>query len=369
MRAGFADRSARGQSRRGARRAPRRNRARQSEAQRHRHACGGSGARRGARPRKTPWCAATTLGPLHGLPIGIKDVTLTAGIRTTFGSPLFKDNVPDGGRRGGAAPQGRGRDRSRQDQHAGVRDRREHRQRPVRRDAQSLESGAQPGRLIRRLGGRGRDRHAADRAGHRLRLLDPHSGGVLRHRRHPPDARADAELPDAAGLGSGPGARAARPHRRRCRDDARCHGGLQPACRRSRLRRLGRARCAIVERACDAKGLRVAYASDIAGIGVDAEIDAICRRAAEGLRDAGATVEPVSVRRLRRPRSIPDLARRLDGRPAVQPHVDAGAVRRQPERQHRGRPQGHRARHRRGRADPRSRYSTASASCSNATMF
>ena len=34
------------------------------------------------------------IGPLHGLPIGIKDVTLTAGIRTTFGSPLFKDNVP-----------------------------------------------------------------------------------------------------------------------------------------------------------------------------------------------------------------------------------------------------------------------------------
>src|SRR6476469_4788088 len=34
------------------------------------------------------------LGSLHGLPIGIKDVTLTAGIRTTFGSPLYKDHVP-----------------------------------------------------------------------------------------------------------------------------------------------------------------------------------------------------------------------------------------------------------------------------------
>jgi amidase len=34
------------------------------------------------------------VGPLHGLPIGIKDVTLTAGIRTTFGSPLYKDNIP-----------------------------------------------------------------------------------------------------------------------------------------------------------------------------------------------------------------------------------------------------------------------------------
>jgi len=34
------------------------------------------------------------LGSLHGLPVAIKDVTPTAGIRTTYGSPLFKDNVP-----------------------------------------------------------------------------------------------------------------------------------------------------------------------------------------------------------------------------------------------------------------------------------
>src|SRR5262249_60111405 len=35
-----------------------------------------------------------------------------------------------------------------------------------------------------------------------------------------------------------------------------------------------------VDRCEDASGLRIAYASDIAGIGVDAEIDAICRQAA-----------------------------------------------------------------------------------------
>ncbi len=34
------------------------------------------------------------LGPLHGLPIAHKDLVETKGIRTTFGSPLFKDNVP-----------------------------------------------------------------------------------------------------------------------------------------------------------------------------------------------------------------------------------------------------------------------------------
>src|SRR5258705_1396109 len=34
------------------------------------------------------------LGALHGLPVAIKDVTPTAGIRTTYGSPLFAENVP-----------------------------------------------------------------------------------------------------------------------------------------------------------------------------------------------------------------------------------------------------------------------------------
>ena len=33
------------------------------------------------------------LGPLHGLPVAHKDLIETRGIRTTFGSPLFKDNA------------------------------------------------------------------------------------------------------------------------------------------------------------------------------------------------------------------------------------------------------------------------------------
>jgi amidase len=34
-------------------------------------------------------------GPLHGLPIAHKDLVRTKGIRTTFGSPIFADYIPD----------------------------------------------------------------------------------------------------------------------------------------------------------------------------------------------------------------------------------------------------------------------------------
>ncbi len=35
------------------------------------------------------------LGPLHGLPIAHKDLVATKGMRTTFGSPIYRDFVPD----------------------------------------------------------------------------------------------------------------------------------------------------------------------------------------------------------------------------------------------------------------------------------
>jgi amidase len=38
--------------------------------------------------------SGASLGPLHGLPIAHKDLVDTAGIRTTRGSPFYRDNVP-----------------------------------------------------------------------------------------------------------------------------------------------------------------------------------------------------------------------------------------------------------------------------------
>src|SRR5215475_5159755 len=34
------------------------------------------------------------IGPLHGLPVAHKDLVETRGIRTTYGSPLYKDYIP-----------------------------------------------------------------------------------------------------------------------------------------------------------------------------------------------------------------------------------------------------------------------------------
>lgn len=34
------------------------------------------------------------LGPLHGLPLSVKDLVATEGVRTTYGSQIYRDNVP-----------------------------------------------------------------------------------------------------------------------------------------------------------------------------------------------------------------------------------------------------------------------------------
>lgn len=38
---------------------------------------------------------ADELGAMHGIPVSVKDLTPTAGVRTTFGHPLYGEHVPD----------------------------------------------------------------------------------------------------------------------------------------------------------------------------------------------------------------------------------------------------------------------------------
>lgn len=52
-------------------------------------------AREQARRADARFAAGEALGPLHGVPTAVKDLNLTAGVPTAFGSPAFADHVPD----------------------------------------------------------------------------------------------------------------------------------------------------------------------------------------------------------------------------------------------------------------------------------
>jgi aspartyl-tRNA(Asn)/glutamyl-tRNA(Gln) amidotransferase subunit A len=53
------------------------------------------GARRAARAaERAVMRKGARLGPLHGVPFSVKDLVITKGVRTTFGTPLYADNVP-----------------------------------------------------------------------------------------------------------------------------------------------------------------------------------------------------------------------------------------------------------------------------------
>ena len=233
------------------------------------------------------------LGPLTGLPIAVKDVTLTAGIRTTFGSALYKDHVPV--------------------QDAEV----------VRRlkaagaivlaktNTPEFAAGAN---TVNALFGATRNpwnpalSPAGSSGGSAVAVatgMVPLAQGT--------DFGGSVRIPAAfcgiVGIRPTPGLTPNYPMPLAW-DPGQVHGPLARSAEDAALMLdtlVGSSplspisvappwtsALAEVERCRDARGLRIAYASDIAGIGVDAEIDAICRQAALALRDAGATVDEIA---------------------------------------------------------------------------
>ena len=51
-------------------------------------------ARAAAKAAEAAVMRGDDLPPLHGLPFGVKDLEEVAGLRTTWGSPIFRDHVP-----------------------------------------------------------------------------------------------------------------------------------------------------------------------------------------------------------------------------------------------------------------------------------
>ncbi len=250
-------------------------------------------ARDAARSAEAAAAKGEPLGALHGLPLAIKDVTPTAGIRTTFASPLFKDHVPT-------------------------------------EDAEVVRRLKVAGAII--LAKTNTPEFACG-ANTNNALFGPtrnpwnpaltpagSSGGsavavatgmvpVAQGTDFGCSIRIPAAFCGIVGIRPTPGLTPNYPMPLAW-DPGQVHGALGRDAEDvalmldsivgfSRLSPISVAppwtsALADVEREMDATGLRVAYVSDIAGIGVDGEIDAICRKSAERLRDAGAQVEEIA---------------------------------------------------------------------------
>jgi amidase len=250
-------------------------------------------ARAAARVAEAAVTAGEPLGALHGLPVAIKDITPTAGIRTTFASPLFEDHVP-----------GEDAEVVRRLKAAGAII-------LAKTNTPEFACGANTNNALF-----GATRNPWNPA------LSPagSSGGsavavatgmvpLAQGTDFGCSIRVPAAFCGIVGLRPTPGLTPNHPMPLPW-DPGQVHGALgrdaeDVALMLDSIVGLSRvspisvappwaSALAEVERGTDAMGLRVAYASDIAGIGVDAEIDAICRGAAQRLRAAGAEVEEVA---------------------------------------------------------------------------
>jgi len=249
-------------------------------------------ARDAARRAEAPVMKGETLPPLHGLPVPIKDNTLTAGIRTTYASALYKDYVPTEDaevvRRlkvAGAIVIGK----TNMPEFATGANTNNELFGPTRNpwNPALTPAGSSGGAAVAAATGMVPFAHGTD-FGCSIRMPAAFCGLV-------------GIRPTPGLVPSHPTALAWEPgqvHGPLARDTEDAALMLDAMVGFSRLSPISVAppwgsALAELETRGDIKGLRVAYVSDIAGIGVEAEIDSICSRAARALRDHGADVEQI----------------------------------------------------------------------------
>lgn len=250
-------------------------------------------AREQARAVEAAVMRGEKLGALAGLPVAIKDVTLTAGIRTTFGSPLYRDHVP-----------GEDAEVVRRLKAAGA----------IVLAKTNTPEFATGANTVNAVFGATRNpwnpalSPAGSSGGSAVAVatgMVPIAQGT--------DFGCSIRIPAAfcgiVGIRPTPGLTPNYPMPLSW-DPGQVHGPLARTAEDAALMldaMVGFSRIspisvappwpsalAEVEQAQDLAGLRIAYAPDIAGIGVDAEIDAICRQAARDLQQAGASIEEIA---------------------------------------------------------------------------
>lgn len=250
-------------------------------------------ARDAARAAEAAVVKGEPLGALHGLPVAIKDVTPTANIRTTYASPLFKDNVPTEDaevvrrlKAAGAIVLAK----TNTPEFACGANTNNALFGPTRNpwNAALSPAGSSGGSAVAVATGMVPLAQGTD-FGCSIRIPAAFCGivGI----RPTPGLTPNTPMPLAWDPGQAHGALG-----RDAKDVALMLDSIVGFSRHSPISVAPPWSSALaeVERLRDAKGLRVAYVSDIAGIGVDSEIDTICRGAANRLRDAGAQVEEIA---------------------------------------------------------------------------
>lgn len=232
------------------------------------------------------------LGPLHGLPVVIKDVTQTAEIRTTFGSPLYRDFIPHEDaevvarlRRAGAIILGK----TNTPEFACGANTTNEVFGPTRNpwNPELSPAGSSGGSAVAVATGMAPLAQGTD-FGCSIRIPASFCGIVGLRTTGGLVPNRGMRLPWDSGQVHGPLARTA--------EDAAlmldAMTGFDPLWPISVAPTWTNA-LAEVQSTENIQGVRIAYVADLAGIGIEDEVDLVCRTAARSLRSAGAAVDEI----------------------------------------------------------------------------